>query len=122
MNLSQRGLCYADPMADVYKQKWGRIAMNVHRGKRWAKAHKVIFAGLIRNSESAVRSSYEMLTRVGRFFKDYKFVVFENDSRDNTASVMTEISQQDPRYHMRSSSFHMGDERGLEASRMRRMA
>lgn len=122
LNLSQRGLCYADPVADVYKQKWGRIAMDMHRGKRWAKTHKVIFAGLIRNSESAVRRSYEMLTRIGRFFKDYKFIVFENDSRDNTAGAMAKISQEDPRYHISSGSFHMGNERGLEASRMWRMA
>lgn len=109
-------------MAGVYNEKWGRISMDMHRGKRWAKSHSVIFAGLIRNSESAVRSSYEMLTRIGRFFKDYKFIVVENDSRDHTASIMAKISQEDHRYRIVTSTLKMHDDRGLQAGRMRRMA
>jgi len=82
----------------------------------------VIFAGLVRNAESSVRESYKMLKRIAEQFQDYRFLLFENDSSDKTVQAMALIAAMDPRYQFRTKRLLMGDERGLERSRMERMA
>jgi hypothetical protein len=109
-------------MTDTYLKSWEQIDGDVRRGRQQAKSMRVIFAGLVRNAEGAVRSSYEMLRRIGVGFKDYKFLVFENDSQDNTVKLLGDIANQDPRFEFRTKTFWMSQETGLEKSRMQRMA
>ncbi|CAK0809553.1 unnamed protein product [Prorocentrum cordatum] len=127
MNFSEAGLCYAAgrgvaPLQRAVEDNWERIRTNVERGRQQAENMRVIFAGLIRNAEESVFRSYAMLKRLGRQFRDYHFILFENDSTDDTAKAMKEIAQRDSKYEFQTEVLSMGDERGLEASRMERMA
>ncbi|CAK0858462.1 unnamed protein product [Prorocentrum cordatum] len=109
-------------MVSTHVENWKRIDQDVQEGRRHASSLQIVFAGLIRNAESSVWRSYEMLKKIGVHFKDYKFLIFENDSEDKTLQIMSYISSLDPRYEFRSERLSMGDERGLGKSRMARMA
>jgi hypothetical protein len=64
-----------------------------------------------------------MFQRLGSHFKDYHFLLFESDSRDNTVNEMKKLSRNDPRYEFVSQTLNMTpDTSWLAASRMRRLA
>lgn len=45
---------------------------------------------LARDCAKALHSNIPLVEEVGRFFKDYDVIVYENDSKDDTKSVLTE--------------------------------
>lgn len=60
----------------------------VERGKEIAKTKKVVITGLARNIAPVLGKTMARIERTGQLFKDYRVVVFENDSRDNTADQL----------------------------------
>jgi hypothetical protein len=95
---------------------------NIERGHAFARNKSVIFAGLIRDAGKAVETSYKMLRAMGRKFKDYHFIILEGDSSDDTVTQLERIAHRDEKFEFHSVSLRMGNERGLEQSRMTRMA
>jgi len=119
---AEPGLCYAAPLEKTVVQNWYKVEANIERGHEFASNMSVIFAGLIRDAEKAVDSSYKMLRNIGRWFKDYHFVVLESDSSDGTAMQLEKIARRDAKFEFKSLTLQLGDARGLEQSRMMRMA
>jgi hypothetical protein len=119
---AEPGLCYAAPLEKTVVENWYKVEANIERGHRFASNMSVIFAGLIRDAEAAVDRSYKMLRNIGRWFKDYHFIVLESDSNDGTARQLERIAHRDDKFEFHSLALRLGDARGLEQARMVRMA
>lgn len=51
----------------------------------------IVFVGLARDCESTVKLNIDLLIKLGKHFKEFKVLVFENDSKDNTSKVLSEL-------------------------------
>lgn len=60
------------------------------------KEQTIIFAGLARNIQSKIKESIDNCVLLGTFFSSYKVILFENDSSDQTRSIIQDMSQQNP--------------------------
>jgi hypothetical protein len=49
-----------------------------------AKQSKIVFCGLCRDIENRIIKNIEMFEQTGQYFYDYRIVLFENDSQDQT--------------------------------------
>jgi hypothetical protein len=57
---------------------------------------RIVFAGLARNTESTIQKNIRSFQDIGHYFHDYKIILFENDSHDNTRQHIIDISKEDP--------------------------
>jgi hypothetical protein len=62
-------------------------------GLNWLKSKKVIIAGLIRNGEDNIEFIKHNIKKVESIFKDYHVLIVENDSTDNTRSLLLEWAE-----------------------------
>jgi len=53
---------------------------------------KIAFLGLARNCESRVTNTIERFQHFGTYFKGHKIFVYENDSNDETGSILRNLS------------------------------
>ena len=60
---------------------------DVKRGEAIASASKIVICCLARNCEKLVAKNIKRLEHIGKQFSEYKIVVFENDSSDNTREL-----------------------------------
>lgn len=73
--------------------------MYIQLGKEYLKAKKICFIGLARNIENSVGESINRLVNFGQRAKEYKVVIFENDSQDNTKLQIEKIKQHNSNIH-----------------------
>jgi hypothetical protein len=72
----------------------------VKEGYKKMAQETVVFCGLIRNGESSFPLMIERIEKTGKLFKDYKVVVFENDSIDGTRKLLKEWSKKNNNVHL----------------------
>lgn len=65
----------------------------VQKGREFLKNQKIAFVGLARNLEATIEKSIKKLSEVGKSAKDYRIVIFENDSEDNTRAILHDLEQ-----------------------------
>lgn len=56
------------------------------------KGKKILFCGLCRNIEERVAKNIRMLEELGSYFGEYKIILFENDSKDDTRTIIKNLS------------------------------
>jgi hypothetical protein len=61
-------------------------------GKKYLKSKKVAFCGLIRDREDTIPHLISKVEDVGKYFKDWEVLIVENDSKDNTRSMLLDWS------------------------------
>lgn len=72
----------------------------VQKGIENLRGKSVVFSMLCRNGEDLISKNIETLkSLVKPYVKDYKFVIYENDSTDRTKEILTEIMVQDNNIH-----------------------
>jgi hypothetical protein len=64
------------------------------------KNDSIIIAGLARNSSNVIEKQIKVAQKLGRFFKEYKIVIFENDSEDGTREIIKKLSKEDENIHL----------------------
>ena len=69
----------------------------VNLGSKIAKQSTIIFCGLARNIESVISKNISKLEVTGNYFKDYRIVIFENDSSDKTREIISEKGKENPK-------------------------
>lgn len=69
----------------------------VAEGYITAKSKRVVFVSLARDVASHLPTAFARIESMGAIFKEYKFVIFENDSRDGTRQIIRTKSLQDRR-------------------------
>lgn len=72
----------------------------VREGLAAMASRRAIICGLARNIESRLPWTAARLTRLGAMFADYRIVIYENDSTDNTAAALAEWAASDDRVHI----------------------
>ncbi len=61
----------------------------LHSEYKDPKQQKVIIAGVCKNISVAVHHTIDSIERLGSQFKDYRVIIYENNSEDNTVPVLT---------------------------------
>jgi hypothetical protein len=76
------------PIPEQYKNRYNRL---VNEGLDYLKNRKVVFATLTRNSSDRIQDNLQTFERIGSKCLDYKIIVYENDSTDNTRAVLENL-------------------------------
>lgn len=63
-------------------------------GKDFLSSKKIVIVGLARNIENTIGYSLERLSKLGESAKEYKIIIFENDSEDNTKQIIENIKKE----------------------------
>lgn len=71
--------------------------MYTRRGYEMSPHKKIVIAGLCRNAGQYIEKNIHIANTIGSYFKDYRIVVYENDSKDMTRSILTRCAQQNQR-------------------------
>ena len=62
--------------------------IQIERGKLCAKKSRIVITGLAKDIYSRLKINLERAVYLGQHFKDYRVVVYENDSTDGTAELL----------------------------------
>lgn len=57
---------------------------------------KVVICGVCKNVEGAIRNTIENIELLGSNFEDYKVIIYENNSSDNTPKILRKWSDNNP--------------------------
>lgn len=69
---------------------------DVKKGERHAHKSSIIIAGLIMNGAHLISEIKARCYEIVRYFREYKILIIENDSVDNTRQFLLEWSAEDP--------------------------
>lgn len=84
-------------LSPIFKEGYD---LAVQKGKENLSGKSVVFSMLCRNGEDLILKNIDTLkSLVKPYVKDYKFVIYENDSTDNTKEILKSIMVQDPNVH-----------------------
>jgi glycosyltransferase involved in cell wall biosynthesis len=73
-----------------------RYNNNIELGKSFLKDKKIVITGLARNIANSIEHSLSKLVNFAQNTKDYKIIIFENDSSDNTREILENIKKDNP--------------------------
>jgi len=73
---------------------------NIARGKKICQKSSIVICCLCRDIESCFTKSKARLEGVGCLFGDYKIVLFENDSKDRSRSLLQQWDMDNPHVHL----------------------
>ena len=59
----------------------------------YVSSKKVLICGICRNIESSVPCLIKNMEALGKCFKDYRVIIYENNSEDNTVGLLTEWAE-----------------------------
>lgn len=100
-----------------------RHAQRVAAGYDRMRDLSVMLVGLARNVESVLPATMLRLELLGRTFRDYRILIYENDSSDRTAAILGAWSNANPRVEVISESLGAPPSRPIRcSSRADRMA
>lgn len=69
---------------------------NCESGKNYLQNQKIVLVGLVRNLELQLEKNIATLVSFLEYAKDYKIVLFENDSQDKTKEILSKLSNNNP--------------------------
>jgi hypothetical protein len=61
---------------------------NIEFGKKIAKDKTIIFCGIVRNADQYIERNILRILRTAKEFKDFAVFIYENDSTDNTKTIL----------------------------------
>ncbi len=67
------------------------------KGRERTKDKSIVICGCVRDSAKELKTNIPAIERICSFFKDYRIVVVENNSRDSTKEVLRQWSQHNGR-------------------------
>jgi hypothetical protein len=74
--------------------------MRVAKGYAKMKNTTIVFTGLCINIAPKVEFLIKRMEHMGGFFKDYRVVIFENDSSDGTRELLKHLTLTNPKVHL----------------------
>jgi len=80
---------YDFPPDEKYSNEY---LQRVKVGYRQMKTMKVVIAGLARDIENIIVRNIRKIERLGKYFKDYRIILLENDSEDSTREKIKMIA------------------------------
>jgi len=82
---------------DIYEPLEEEYNSHVKQGINIAKGKRLIIAGLLRDRVDVIPSMLEKVRSIGKYFRDYKLLVVENDSVDGTRDELRKAVISDAR-------------------------
>ena len=79
-----------------------RYQATVEYGRNVAKHKSVVIAGLARNVGRVLSKTMARIERTGEMFKDYRVLIYENDSIDDSAKRLADWARDNVRVHVLS--------------------
>ena len=80
------------------KKKSKEIFTGSKKGKEIMKKYNVIFGGTIRNVEKYIEKGLFNIDQCGKKFNDYSVILYENDSKDKTRSILEQHKKENYHY------------------------
>lgn len=65
--------------------------LTVNNGIKYARNKKILFLGLCRDVEDVIEHNINKICDMGNKFRDYKVILFENDSKDTTKTIINNL-------------------------------
>jgi|GEM_PF-1016444 len=85
-------MIYLDHPDTIKLEKMGRLnnipKASLNLGKEEMKKHKIVIVGITRDNAPDIQVMIKSIENIGEKFKDYKVVLFENDSKDGTKKML----------------------------------
>lgn len=82
----------------IFKNRdYDEFDKDVNIGLQYANNCKVVICGLIRNGSKNIHKFIKKCENWCSYFKDYRILIVENDSRDNTRDLLLEWSRVNPK-------------------------
>ena len=78
----------------------------VQKGKNFLSKQNICIVGLTRNTSQVIFNTINSLVELGESAQNYKIVLFENDSTDDTVSIINEISKTNNNLHLMSQNYN----------------
>jgi hypothetical protein len=78
------------------------------RGKKIAKSKRCVIAAMVRDVEENIPLIIKRIERVGGLFDDYRVLVVENDSKDNTRKELLAWRNENPRVVILGCGYNAG--------------
>ena len=66
---------------------------NIALGKTLAKDKTIIFCGIVRNADQYIERNILRILRTAKEFKDFAVFIYENDSTDNTKTILLKYNR-----------------------------
>jgi len=82
------------------KKNCDKYNASIKNGYNKMKNIKIIFCGLCINIEDNVSKLKERFEQLGSYFYDYRVVIFENDSKDNTRKLLKDLCKQNNKFDL----------------------
>ena len=60
----------------------------INNGLSFITNKKILFLGLCRDVADVIETNLEKIVTIGDRFNDYKIILFENDSKDTTVTII----------------------------------
>jgi hypothetical protein len=79
---------------------------HIEYGNAFIKNKKVLFLGLCRDVEDIIESNLSKISKLGEKFQEYKIILFENDSKDKTNSIIKNLAINNPNIHLISQTLN----------------
>lgn len=76
-------------------------------GKKEMAKHKLIITGITRDNIKDFFVMVKNIEYIGKFFKDYRVILFENDSKDGTKEALKIWQQNNPKVKIISQNFNV---------------
>ena len=67
------------------------------RGVAEVKDKRILFCGMVRDSEAEVKRNIPVIERMATYFSDYRVVIVENNSKDSTKAVLLSWEARNPK-------------------------
>lgn len=79
---------------------------SVDNGIQYLAQQKILILGLVRNLEPILEKNISKLVELGSKAKEYKILLFENDSIDNTKTILSKLQNSNPNIIVKTQDFN----------------
>lgn len=79
---------------------------------------KVVMCGVCKNVAARVPYSIKIMEKIGQLFSDYRVVVYENNSTDNTPQILKQWAEANPRVFAISENLSKAEQEKLFINRL----
>lgn len=100
---------YQEVTFDLNPEQYNQeVSERIKKGKQIAQDKTIVICSLARNIESRLKKNIPLLEYVGKQFKNYQIVIFENDSDDRTRDLIKSWSKHNKHIKLLDCC-HLGD-------------
>lgn len=100
----------------------GDYARHVAVGRETARDLSAVVVGIARNATPHIANTLALVEELSGGFANFKMHVYENDSVDDTASILDDFARKHVWFDVRHDTLGVPDSRGFEPDRTHRLA